>query len=78
MPSGIHWSIQQFLDGYPNEGDDSRMSLNLQFYSNQICCQPDNLRITEIYQKYLLFALWLARTFIAILQVVWKTQNARN
>jgi len=58
MPSRINWTIQQFLDGYPNEGDDSSLSDNLLFYSDHLRCQPDNLKITEIHQQYLLFFHW--------------------
>jgi hypothetical protein len=54
MPSKIHWTIQQFLDGYPDEGDDPSLSANLLFYSDRLRCQPDELKITEIHQQYLL------------------------
>lgn len=56
MPSKVHWTIQQFLDGYPDQGDDTSLSINLLFYSDRLRCQPDNLKITEIHQQYLLYS----------------------
>ncbi|KAF8229690.1 hypothetical protein L208DRAFT_1401682 [Tricholoma matsutake] len=52
MPSKVHWTIQQFLDGYPDQGDDTSLSINLLFYSDRLRCQPDNLKITEIHQQW--------------------------
>jgi hypothetical protein len=58
MPSKVHWTVQQFLDGYPDEGDDTSLSANLLFYSDRLRCQPDDLKITEIHEEYFLFFRW--------------------
>jgi len=44
--------IQQFLHQYPDVEDDTTLSANLDFYSNKRRCQPDNLLIDQIHQRY--------------------------
>lgn len=44
--------IRAFLAHYQGRDDDSGASNNLLFYQNQLRCQPDNLLISEILQKY--------------------------
>jgi hypothetical protein len=51
--------IQDFLDGYPRVKDDANLSANLDFYSNNLRCQPDNLLVVEIHDRYV---AWLICT----------------
>jgi len=44
--------IRDFLEGYPNNKDDSIRSANLEFYSNVRGCRPDNLLIEEILERW--------------------------
>ncbi|KDQ62508.1 hypothetical protein JAAARDRAFT_170933 [Jaapia argillacea MUCL 33604] len=48
IPRDVH----EFLDGYPSQGDDPTSSANLAFYSNKRRCQPDNLLIDEIHERW--------------------------
>jgi len=45
--------IQDFLEGYPRVKDDASLSANLDFYSNNLSCQPDNLWVVEIHDRWL-------------------------
>jgi hypothetical protein len=44
--------ILQFLQGYPDDEDDSTEARNLQFYKNQRRCQPDELLVDEIHERW--------------------------
>ncbi|KAF9013527.1 opioid growth factor receptor conserved region-domain-containing protein [Cyathus striatus] len=44
--------VQEFLDGYPRNGNDSSSSDNLNFYSNVFRCQPDDKLIEEIHNQW--------------------------
>ena len=44
--------IQEFLDNYPDVIDDPSYTANLEFYSNNLRCRPDNRTIEEIHDKY--------------------------
>jgi hypothetical protein len=43
--------VQEFLDRYPRNGDDRRLSANLGFYSNYLRCRPDDLLVEEIHEQ---------------------------
>lgn len=44
--------ILQFLQRYPDVEDDPTDQRNLQFYKNQTRCQPDELLIDEIHERW--------------------------
>jgi hypothetical protein len=44
--------IRAFLSHYHGQTDDPQASDNLLFYQNRLRCQPDNLLISEIHQRY--------------------------
>ncbi|KAJ7442663.1 opioid growth factor receptor conserved region-domain-containing protein [Mycena latifolia] len=44
--------VQEFLDNYPRNGDDRRLSANLGFYSNSQRCRPDDLLVEEIHEQW--------------------------
>jgi len=44
--------IKLFLDGYPGYSGDPNATDNLDFYSNKLRCQPDDLLIDEIHEKW--------------------------
>ncbi|PPQ76388.1 hypothetical protein CVT26_015377 [Gymnopilus dilepis] len=44
--------IQEFLDNYPDVIDDPSYTANLEFYSNNLRCRPDNRTIEEIHDKW--------------------------
>ncbi|KAJ6621887.1 opioid growth factor receptor conserved region-domain-containing protein [Mycena sp. CBHHK59/15] len=44
--------IQEFLDGYPRNGNDRELYANLGFYSNTVRCRPDNLLVEEIHEQW--------------------------
>ncbi|KAJ6559061.1 opioid growth factor receptor conserved region-domain-containing protein [Mycena vulgaris] len=44
--------VQEFLDAYPRNGDNRRLSANLGFYSNSLRCQPDDLLVEEIHKQW--------------------------
>ncbi|KAJ7781806.1 opioid growth factor receptor conserved region-domain-containing protein [Mycena maculata] len=46
--SDIPRDVQEFLDGYPKGSDDPELSKNLKFYSNNLPCIPDGLKIEQI------------------------------
>jgi len=45
--------VQEFLDEYPDIVDDPTSRANLDFYSNNLRCQPDNRTIEEIHERWL-------------------------
>ena len=51
MVMSIPSDVRNFLDDYPYVDDDPTCSVNLQFYSNTIRCQPDNRTIDEIHEE---------------------------
>ncbi|KAJ7288186.1 opioid growth factor receptor conserved region-domain-containing protein [Mycena rebaudengoi] len=44
--------VQEFLDGYPNNGNILKLSENLEFYSNTLRCRPDDLLVEEIHKQW--------------------------
>lgn len=52
MSSAIPSDVKMFLDDYPGNRDDTSLSANLEFYSNRRRCQPDNVLIREIHERY--------------------------
>lgn len=44
--------VQEFLEGYPDVGNDPKAKANLLFYTNRGHCKPDNLLIDDLHQKY--------------------------
>ncbi|KAF9468523.1 opioid growth factor receptor conserved region-domain-containing protein [Collybia nuda] len=44
--------VKEFLDGYPDSGNDLKSSANLDFYSNTLRCRPDNRLIEEIHEQW--------------------------
>lgn len=44
--------IRTFLSHYHGQTDDPHASDNLLFYKNRLRCQPDDLLISEIHQRY--------------------------
>jgi hypothetical protein len=44
--------VQEFLDEYPGVMDDPSSTENLEFYSNNLRCRPDNRTIDEIHERY--------------------------
>jgi hypothetical protein len=43
--------VQEFLDGYPDVGDDPTCRANFEFYSNNARCIPDNRTIEYIHER---------------------------
>ena len=43
--------VQEFLDNYPGQKDDSGSTHNVEFYQNKRRCQPDRLLIDEIHEQ---------------------------
>lgn len=43
--------VKEFLDGYPDNENDTSSSANLDFYSNNLRCKPDNRLIDEIHEQ---------------------------
>lgn len=52
MDRNIPRDVQEFLLGYPNREDDPSQTRNLQFYSNQERCQPDELLIDDLHAQW--------------------------
>jgi len=46
--------VQEFLDEYPDVVDDPTSRANLEFYSNNLRCSPDNRKVKEIHERCLL------------------------
>ncbi|OSD07496.1 hypothetical protein PYCCODRAFT_1430743 [Trametes coccinea BRFM310] len=44
--------IREFLDGYPDVSDDTRLNANYEFYSNKRRCRPDNLLVDELHELW--------------------------
>jgi hypothetical protein len=44
--------VQEFLDHYPGSTDTPSRRKNLEFYSNQRRCQPDDLLIEELLEQW--------------------------
>ncbi|KAJ7695943.1 opioid growth factor receptor conserved region-domain-containing protein [Mycena rosella] len=44
--------VQEFLDGYPRNGDDKKLTANRDFYLNKLPCSPDNLLVEEIHEQW--------------------------
>ncbi|PPQ67715.1 hypothetical protein CVT25_009321 [Psilocybe cyanescens] len=44
--------VQEFLDEYPDVSDDPLSKANLEFYSNNLRCRPDNRTIEEIHADW--------------------------
>jgi len=53
MNMSIPRDVQEFLDEYPDIVDDPTSRANLDFYSNNLRCQPDDRTIEEIHERYL-------------------------
>jgi len=43
--------VQEFIDNYPGVDEDADASENLEFYSNALCCRPDNKLVDEIHEQ---------------------------
>ncbi|KAI0338989.1 hypothetical protein BDW22DRAFT_1432191 [Trametopsis cervina] len=52
MSNTLPHDIRMFLDGYRDIEDDASQARNLEFYSNKRRCQPDNLLISEIHDRW--------------------------
>ncbi|THH28264.1 hypothetical protein EUX98_g5924 [Antrodiella citrinella] len=52
MSSNIPRDVQEFLDDYADSPDDKSRSANLQFYSNERRCRPDNVLIEDIHKQW--------------------------
>ncbi|KAF9454697.1 hypothetical protein P691DRAFT_804044 [Macrolepiota fuliginosa MF-IS2] len=48
----IPQDVREFIDEYPDIGDDPEASENLDFYSNILRCRPDNRLIDEIHEQW--------------------------
>ncbi|EMD40078.1 hypothetical protein CERSUDRAFT_63567 [Gelatoporia subvermispora B] len=44
--------VREFIQGYPDNRDDPSLNANLEFYSNQCRCQPDNMLIDDILSRW--------------------------
>ncbi|KAG6918768.1 hypothetical protein DXG01_011959 [Tephrocybe rancida] len=47
----IPLDVKEFLENYPDNDDDPKASVNLEFYSNLRRCRPDNRLIDEIHEQ---------------------------
>ncbi|KZT63783.1 hypothetical protein DAEQUDRAFT_679744 [Daedalea quercina L-15889] len=52
MSASIPRDVREFLDDYPDNGDDQTRSDNLLFYSNKLRCRPDNLYIDDLHKQW--------------------------
>jgi len=50
--AGVPHDIQEFLDHYPNRGNDQRHHANLDFYNGTGRCQPNDLTIDELHKEW--------------------------
>lgn len=54
MDRSIPRDVQEFLDNYPDVGDDPLANANLAFYSNKIRCEPDAVTIEQIHEEWVI------------------------
>src|SRR5437762_640454 len=43
---------KRYREGYPNQKDDPTITINLEFYKNEIASKPDGNKIEDIHKKW--------------------------